>query len=570
MGVEARIRLFLDVCEAVGYAHRNLVVHRDLKPSNILVEPDGTVKLLDFGIAKLLDPESFPRPTDLTRTRVRMLTPEWASPEQALGDLITTSSDVYQLGLILYLLLSGRPPRALPTGTIDEVLRAATATHARRPSEAVTRDRGATDGLPPASSEEVARRRSATPERLRRRLSGDLDNIVLTALRREPERRYGSAAELADDLRRHLDGHPVRARPDTLGYRASRFVARHRGALAAVAAVFVLLAILAVTNAVQARRITRERDRGRQVTDFLETLFLSADPEVSQGDTITLREVLDRGAQRLRSELADQPAIRAQLTAVLARVYGSLDLRREAVGLRQEVYDLLRTETPDDHVAVGSAALQLAYARARTGDLEGAPGLLEEAETRLRKAGLEGAERAAVLSGLGHGWQLVGNLERAQPLLEEALAAHRTAGDRDEETARTLSNLGALSLALGRPAEAEDYFAEGLGIRRGLYPPDHVLVARSLENLARAYTARGALVRADSALVEVLRIKRRVYAPGHTEIAGTVAAREPSSGRKAASTRPKGSCGKRWTPSRTRRARTIRTSRKCATISRRS
>ena len=525
IGVEGRIRLFLDVCEAVAYAHRNLVVHRDLKPSNILVEPGGAVKLLDFGIAKLLDAESLPEPSDLTRTGVRVLTPDWASPEQVLGEPITTSSDVYQLGLILYVLLTGRRARTLATGAIDEVVRAATTSQARRPSDAVTQNGQAADGLPLPSSEEVARRRGATPERLWRRLRGDLDNIVLTAMRREPERRYGSAAELADDLRRHLDGHPVRARPDTLRYRTSRFVARHRGALAAVATVFVLLAVLAITNAVQARRIARERDRGRQVTDFLESLFLSADPEVAQGDTITLREVLDRGADRIRSELADQPVVRAELTAVLARVYGNLDLWDQSVALRGEVHDLLLSPSLDDDAAVGNAALQLAYARARTGDLEGVPPLLDEAEARLRRAGLEGSERAAVLSGLGHGWQLVGDLVRAQPLLEEALAAHRAAGDRTEETARTLSNLGALHLALGRPAEAEAYLEEGLAIRRALYPPDHLLVARSLENLAHAFTAGGALPQADSALLEVLRIKRRVYPPGHTQIAATVAAR---------------------------------------------
>ncbi len=212
-------------------------------------------------------------------------------------------------------------------------------------------------------------------------------------MRREPERRYGSAAELADDLRRHLDGRPVRARPDTVGYRTSRFVARHRGALAAVTTVFVLLTVLAVTNAVQARRIARERDRAQQVTAFLEALFLSADPEVAQGDTITVRNVLDRGAERIRGELSGQPGMRADLAAVLARVYGNLGLWDEALALRSEVYDLVRATDPADDAEVGNAALQLAVAYARKGDLDAAGPLLEEAEELLRRGGLDGRRR---------------------------------------------------------------------------------------------------------------------------------------------------------------------------------
>ena len=375
------------------------------------------------------------------------------------------------------------------------------------------------------SPAEAAARRATTPDRLRRRLRGDLDNIVLTAMRREPERRYGSAAELADDLRRHLAGHPVRARPDTLRYRSSRFVARHRGSLAAVATAFILVTVLAVTNAVQARRTARERDRAREVTAFLEDLFLSADPEVVQGDTITLREVLDRGADRIRTQLEGEPRVRADLAAVLARVYGTLGLWDESVALRREVYDLLRDAAPEDAGARSGAALQLATALARRGDLDATAPLLEESEAALRRSDLRGEDASLVLSALGHVWQLVGDLGRARPLLEEALATDRAEGRRGEGTARTLSNLGALHLALGQDARARDYLEQGLEIRRTLYPPDHLLVARSLENLARAYTAAGALTRADSALVEVLRIKRRVYPPGHTEIAATLAAR---------------------------------------------
>ena len=347
LSVRERLRLVLDVCDAVQYAHQKLVVHRDLKPANILVTEEGQVKLLDFGIAKLLDPEAMRIQTDpATRTGQHPMTPDYASPEQVRGADVTTASDVYQLGIVLYELLTGRRPYSVEDQTPSEVERIICEEEPAPPSAAVNRP------------DDVSRTGSS-PAELRKTLRGDLDTIVMKALRKEPDRRYDSAEQLAGDLRRFLGGHPVSAHPDRWTYRAGKFVRRHRGGVAAAAVIVLLLIGYGVTITWHSQRTQaaldraqREAQQSEQVTDFLVGLFERAEPYQAAGpaarlgDTLTTRELLDQGAARARRELSDQPEVQATMMHTLGRIYRQRGHHDEAASLLDDALAVLDGRYP--------------------------------------------------------------------------------------------------------------------------------------------------------------------------------------------------------------------------------
>ena len=335
LGVGARLRLFARVCEAVRYAHQGLVVHRDLKPSNILVaqgaDGEAEVKLLDFGIARLLGGDA---DATLTRTGQRILTPGYAAPEQVRGEAPTTATDVYALGGLLYRLLCGDAPIGTEGRTPREVELAVLDETPPRPSTCVTPD--------------AARDRGTTETALARRLRGDLDTVCLKALAKDPARRYGSAAEMLADVRRHLSGLPIEARPASRGYRLRKFVARHRAAVLATAAGVLLLA--GVVGAYTVRLATArdqaegEARRSEEVVAFLKDLLLGASPYEAPGEELTARELVDRGAARVDTALADEPATQAALQALIAEVYMDLGRPEDAVPLYRRALATLEME----------------------------------------------------------------------------------------------------------------------------------------------------------------------------------------------------------------------------------
>mgnify|MGYP002623180205 CR=1 FL=1 len=519
LDVEARLDLFRDVCRALVYAHANLVVHRDLKPDNILVTAEGRVKLLDFGIAKVLadDEEAAPR----TRTAMWALTPSYASPEQVRGEPVGTASDVYSLGVILYELLTGVRPYEIDGRSPTAVEQAVCASEPERPSTRVARDATQT----PESAEAVGRKRASDPARLRRRLSGDLDVICMKALRKEPERRYASVDALLDDVTRHLEGRTVHARPATLGYRLGKAVRRNRWAVGAAAAVLLTSSTLV---AFYTARLADERDaaqlearKAREVAEFLQGLFEISDPDESRGETITARELLDAGAREVDEGLAGQPAVQATMLRVIGEVYATLGLPREAEPLLSRALELNRELYGPDHFETAMSQLSLASATQDLGSIEEAGPLFREAVASLERAvGPEDPTVAEAVEQLAYWLETDGQLERAEDEYRRALAQLRlTAAPTDPRVISLMGRLGNLLRQIGDDEAAESILRETLAAEKELYGERHTSVASTMRQLASVLRDQDRFEEAEAMYEEVLDIRRELHGPVHPEVA---------------------------------------------------
>ncbi len=518
--IEARLELFRGACEAVRYAHGKLVVHRDLKPSNILVTEAGEVKLLDFGIAKLLAPQG-PEDGTLTHTGARLMTPEYASPEQLRGEAVSTASDVYSLGVVLYGLLTGHRPFERPEGGPSQLEHLILRTEPERPSTAVRRARH--DGRPGTSPLQVSAARGTSVERLHRRLQGDLDTIVLMALRKEPARRYGSAEQLGEDVRRHLLRLPLTARRDTRGYRTRTFIRRNPiGVAAAAGAVLFLVGFSAVTAVqaarigVQAERIARERDKAERISDFLVQMFAQSDPDRSRGSAITVREMLDSGAARIDRELTDQPEERAQMMVAMGRAYLGLGLYDRAEPLLDSAVAIRRRSSGDDATTAASLFI-LAYLLRDQGRYAAAESLYRETlAIRRRLFGDRHVDVVASLNGLAYLLRGRGDFEESVGVYREALAAGRALSQgNDSLVATTLGGLAAALHGLGDLDGAEPLFREALAMNRALLGNDHPHININLYSLATLLHDKGDLAAAEPLYREAVAVGLKVFGDRH-------------------------------------------------------
>jgi serine/threonine-protein kinase len=526
-GIDARLALFVRVCDVVQYAHGKLVVHRDLKPSNIFVtEPafagsPGQVKLLDFGVATLLATE--PR-TDETPTHAALLplTPEYASPEQLRGEPVSAASDVYQLGVVLYELLTARRPHPGTGLPLHELQRRVLESAPEPPSSVVTRSSRAEarrEDAPEDFLQAAARARGTRPDRLRRRLSGDLDTICLTALRAEPARRYASVEQLAEDVRRHLRREPIRARPDTPLYRWSRFARRHGVGVAAASLVFSLLTAFAGAMTVQANRTRRERDRAELATAFLVDLFGAFEPIEARGATVLVPDVLKRGAERARVELADQPLLRARVLEVIAEGFQLQGLHSDAEPLFEEVVRVRAAALGAGHLDVARSRVRLADLRYERGRYDTQALYAEALDSFRRRLGDEAPELVRAEIGLALVLRARGRYAEADSLLRESLRVARTRADMSLDVPIALSFLGKLRTREGDFGEAERMLAEALTLRLELLGGVHPAVANVLDALGELELARGDPVSAEVRFEDALAIRAELYEETHTDVA---------------------------------------------------
>ncbi|PYQ06096.1 MAG: hypothetical protein DMF83_13590 [Acidobacteria bacterium] len=542
LGVEQRLRVILAVCEAVQYAHRSLVVHRDLKPSNILLDAAGRVKLLDFGIAKLLAQGSEGASAESGRTALRAMTPEYAAPEQVRGEAVTTATDVYALGVLLYELLAGARPYGVARGSAGELERAILEQEPARPSD---RARTASPGAPGRDR--------------RRRLRGDLDRIVLRALQKDPERRYPSAEALANDIHRHLEGLPVSARGDGFAYRLSKFLRRHRVVTSAAAVVILSLVGGLVAATVEARRAQREARKAEAVKDFLQSLFSASDPAQAQGRQRTARELLDDGARRIETELPDQPEVQSEVARLIASTYHGLGEYDRAASLLRADLDRRRHLDGPRSTAAAESLTQLADVLYDQGRVDPAAPLYEEAlaiqRDRRGERSPEVAELLWDIAGVKRNHGDLGAAERLQnqalaidvetrgedsreaAAVRESLAITYADGDRYAEAAaiqqpvvawrerhsgpdhpQTLIaryNHATYLLALGRATEVAPVAQDLVARQRRVLGPRHADLATSLRLLARALDATGRSEEARAPIAEAVAIHRESHGPRH-------------------------------------------------------
>ncbi len=512
LGIDDRLRLFRRLLDAVSYSHQNLLVHRDIKPANILVTAEGEPKLLDFGIAKQLARSE----GDPWLTHMRVMTPGYASPEQVRGEAITTASDVYALGVVLYELLCGHRPYLLETGLPHELEAAILNQEPERPSLAL--DRG-------TSLETICAARRSRPRELRRKLRGDLDTVVLTALRKEPQRRYRSVIELAADIDRYLEQRPISARPDTPLYLTGKFVRRHRLGLALAGLALVLISGLFFSLVQQRQRAERERDKSRAALAFLLDVFEHADPYQKGAENVSARELLQTAARRSNRELSGDPEVHAGLLDAIGQASVGLGRLDDAAPLLEQSL-ALRRQLPQS-VELAESVEHSGWMLFLRSDYDRAEPLLREAVELRRRLSPGSTQLAAALVHLAtlktERYQSTDDQrsEEIELLLQEALGLYQRVSD-EMGAANTLFQLAKVKKDRGDLAGAERLYRQVLATQRRLYGEDHPEVAQCRRALALTLIAQAKPDEAKTLLRQALAAQHKVLPKTHPDIAATL------------------------------------------------
>lgn len=556
LSIQKRLELFKSVCKAIRHAHANAVIHRDLKPSNILVTENAEVKVLDFGIAKLLEPEKPAATTLQTRTGARLLTVTYAAPEQIEGKPVTTASDTYTMGILLYELLTGVHPFSRDGNRPSKIAQAKNRRTPVTPGKSFEK-------LDTSNQKEIAGLRSTRPVKLLKILQGDLDAIAMKALRKEPEARYGSADQLLEDLRRREKNRPIVARKDTLRYKTSRFIKRHKTGLGIVVGFLILALAFAgfytwqITN--ERNRARQEAQKNRQISNFLVNIFKSANPNVAEGDTLTARELLNRGLQKVNR--LESPVVKSEMLTILGQSYTGLGDYQTASELFKKALNLSeQSESGNFGIAYATAAynmgtmlmlrqdfeesvpyLKKAYAiqsrelgpsdrrtirsLARLGISLRNTGKLDSAEIYVRKALVLQNSKAKsssdsllpdIKKDLAYILRKKGSYEEAERLYKDVLA------ETESDTSSNLSdriqlynNIAYLHQDQEQYDAAEKYYSKALKSSAGLRGASHPLTNMIRSNFATALMVGGKLQEAKNLFLENIRQAEKRYSENH-------------------------------------------------------
>jgi serine/threonine protein kinase/tetratricopeptide (TPR) repeat protein len=533
-----RLELFIPICEAVQHAHQKGVIHRDLKPSNVLVAvQDGkpVPKIIDFGIAKAVD-HRLAESTLFTEQGLLIGTPAYMSPEQAeLSGLdIDTRTDIYSLGVMLYELLIG----VLPFD--QKMLRAAAFNEIQRIIREIDPPRASTQIIKLGETNTtIAEHRRTDPASLHRQLKGDLDCILMRAMEKDRTRRYETATGLAMDINRHLHNEPISARPPSTTYRLAKFARRHKVGLAAGVAVFLALVaglVMATTGLIRAKRAEAvaagERDRAnqetkttRRVSDFLVSIFQVSDPKQALGNTITAREILDKGSARVEEELKGEPLVKARLMDTMGTVYMNLGLYPQAVPLAERALEVRRQALAPDDPLIAQSMFSLGELRYTTGSYAEAEKLFRGAlDIQMKKLGEETYEVSNSLNDLAMTLNSLGRYDEAEPLYRQALAIRQKLfGKEHPDIAQSLNNLGMFLYRRAKYDEAEKLFREALEMNRRLLGEVHPEIASYLNNLGMVLRDSGRLAEAETTFRQSVDLHQKVYGSDHPNYGNAVA-----------------------------------------------